>query len=110
MKECAERGLMTNMKTSLSRNTLTEVEERKLMARLAIFPQEVARAANELAPHILTNYVFDLAGDFHAFYNAHRVMCEDTEKSSLRLQLVEAVKIVLSKALGILGVCAPERM
>ena len=109
-KECAERGLLTNMKANINCNALTEAEERKLMARLAIFPQEVARAANELAPHIMTNYVFDLAGDFHAFYNAHRVMCDDIEKSSSRLQLVEAVRIVLSRALGILGIYAPERM
>jgi arginyl-tRNA synthetase len=109
-KECAERGLMRNMKTNFNVNALIETEERKLMARLAIFPQEIARAANELAPHIMTNYLFELAGDFHAFYNAHRVMCDDSEKSSSRIQLVEAVRIVLSKALNILGICAPERM
>ena len=109
-KECAERGFVSGIKTNINSSALTEVEERKLMARLAIFPQEVARAGNELAPHIMTNYLFDLAGDFHAFYNAHRVMCEDSEISSSRLQLVEAVRIVLSKGLGILGVNAPERM
>jgi arginyl-tRNA synthetase len=109
-KECAERGLMRSINLSFNINALTEIEERKIISRLAIFPQEVARAANELAPHIMTNYVFDLAGDFHAFYNAHRVMCEDNEKLSSRLQLVEAAKIVLSRALGIIGVCAPERM
>ncbi|MCL1875818.1 MAG: arginine--tRNA ligase [Synergistaceae bacterium] len=109
-RECTERGLMKSMKTDFNIGALTEIEERKLISRLAIFPQEVLRAANELAPHIMTNYVFDLAADFHAFYNAHRVMCEEQEKSSSRLLLVEAVRIVLSKALGILGVSAPERM
>jgi len=109
-RECAERGLIRDVKSDFNVNVLTEDEERKLMARLAIFPQETARAANELAPHILTNYVFDLAGDFHAFYNANRVMCEDNEKSLSRFQLVEAVRIVLSRALGLLGVFAPERM
>ena len=109
-RECTERGLLNDMKTDFNINVLTEIEERKLIARLAIFPQEVARAANELAPHIMTNYMFELAGDFHAFYNAHRVMCDDSEKSSSRLQLVEAVRIVLSRALKLLGVSAPERM
>ena len=109
-KECAERGLIREISTNFNVNVLTEDEEWKLMAKLAIFPQEAARAANELAPHIMTNYVFDLAGDFHTFYNAHRVMCEDKENSSSRLQLVEAVRIVLSRALKILGISAPERM
>ena len=109
-KECAERGFIKDIKTDFNINVLTENEEKKLMAKLAIFPHEAARAANELAPHIMTNYVFDLAGDFHAFYNAHRVMSEDREKSLSRLQLVEAVRIVLSKALQLLGVSAPERM
>ncbi|MCL2767274.1 MAG: arginine--tRNA ligase [Synergistaceae bacterium] len=109
-RECAERGLIKDTNMGINVNELTKDEERKLMAKLAIFPQEAARAANDLAPHIMTNYVFDLAGDFHAFYNAHRVICEDKEKSFSRLQLVEAVRVVLSRALGLLGVSAPERM
>ena len=109
-RECTERGLIKDMATVFNINVLTETEERKLISKLALFPQEAARAANELAPHVLTNYVFELAGDFHAFYNAHRVMCDNLEKSSSRFQLVEAVKTVLSRALKILGIRAPERM
>ncbi|MCL1941254.1 MAG: arginine--tRNA ligase, partial [Synergistaceae bacterium] len=71
-KEFAERGALKDAGANFNIDALTEDEERKLMAKLAIFPQEAARAANELAPHIMINYVFDLAGDFHAFYNAHR--------------------------------------
>jgi arginyl-tRNA synthetase len=109
-RECAERGLVQDINKDLNISVLTEDEERKLMAKLAIFPQEAARAANESAPHIMTNYVLDLAGDFHAFYNAHRVICEDKEKSSSRLQLVEAVRVVLLRALELLGISAPQKM
>jgi arginyl-tRNA synthetase len=109
-RECAERGLMKDVRADFNVGALVEDKERKLMAKLAIFPQEAARAANDLAPHIMTNYVFDLAGDFHAFYDAHRVMCEDSEKSISRFQLVEAFRIVLSRALKILGISAPEKM
>lgn len=85
-------------------------EERKLISRLAAFPDEMEKASKELAPHMLVNYVSDLAGEFHSFYNAKRVLGEEEAVLKARLLLVQAAGTVLSTALGLLGVTAPERM
>jgi arginyl-tRNA synthetase len=80
------------------------------MARLAAFPEEIDKASRELAPHVLTAYALDLAGDFHSFYNACRILGSDEGVMESRLLLVAASGIVLSTALSLLGVAAPERM
>ena len=85
-------------------------EERKLISRLAAFPDEMEKASKELAPHMLVNYVSDLAGEFHSFYNAKRVLGEEEPVLKARLLLVQAAGTVLSTALALLGVNAPERM
>jgi arginyl-tRNA synthetase len=85
-------------------------EERRLLARLGSFPEEMEKASRELAPHILVTYVLDLAGDFHSFYNACRILGEEEFVMKARLLLVQAAGTVLSTALGLLGVSAPERM
>lgn len=110
-RECAERGFKFDLSPqNFDVAQLVEPEEKKLMARLAIFGQEAARAASELAPHVLTNYIFELAGDFHAFYNSHRVMCECSERAVSRFILVEAARKILERGLSLLGVSAPQRM
>lgn len=104
-----ERGITMADVSELDDSLISSVEEKKLTTRLSMFPEEVEKAAQELAPHRIVNYVHDLAGDFHSFYNAHRVLDESPSRAS-RLLLVEATRIVLSNALGILGISAPERM
>jgi arginyl-tRNA synthetase len=85
-------------------------EEKRLLARLGAFPEEMEKASRELAPHILVTYVLDLAADFHSFYNACRILGEEEFVMKGRLLLVQAAGTVLSTALGLLGVSAPERM
>jgi Arginyl-tRNA synthetase len=81
-----------------------------LAKRIARFPEEVEKAASELAAHRIAFFAYDLASDFHAFYNAHRVLGVEDEVSKARLHLVEAARVALTNALGILRVKAPERM
>jgi arginyl-tRNA synthetase len=52
----------------------------------------------------------DLAAAFHAFYNKHRVVCDDPDLSRARLVLVNCVRIVLANGLGLLGVSLPKKM
>jgi arginyl-tRNA synthetase len=63
-----------------------------------------------LEPMHLTNYLYRLATAFHKFYSVHRVVTEDIALSKARLQLIEAVKIILASGLNLLGVRAPEKM
>ncbi|AOY92046.1 arginine--tRNA ligase [Cupriavidus sp. USMAA2-4] len=78
--------------------------------RLAEFPDMLAAAAGELAPHAVAFYLRDLAGDFHAFYNADRVLVDDEAVKRARLALLAATRQVLRNGLAVIGVSAPRRM
>ena len=52
----------------------------------------------------------ELAGHFHSYYNKHKVITEDKELTRARLCLVEALRIVFSNGLNIVGLSAPEKM
>jgi arginyl-tRNA synthetase len=81
-----------------------------LMARLAAYPEVVAGAAEELAPHALAFWLKDLAAEFHGYYNAERFLVDDPALRSARLALLAAVRQVLRNGLGLIGVSTPERM
>ncbi len=81
-----------------------------LIQRLAEFPSMLASAAEELAPHAVAFYLRDLAGDFHAFYNADRVLVDDEAVRRARLALLAATRQVLRNGLAVIGVSAPQRM
>jgi arginyl-tRNA synthetase len=84
--------------------------EAALMQRLGEFPEVVASAARELAPHAVAFYLRSLAGEFHSYYNAERILVEDEATRRARLALCAAVRQVLANGLALLGVSAPERM
>ena len=81
-----------------------------LLRRLAEYPEVLTDAAAELAPHALAFYLRDLAGDFHAFYNADRVLVDDENLKLARLALLSATRQVLQNGLAVLGVSAPAKM
>jgi arginyl-tRNA synthetase len=110
MREAASRNIEVAASSSVDFSLLREPEEKALAKRIARFPEEVEKAAYELAAHRIAFFAYDLASDFHAFYNAHRVLGVEDEVSKARLYLVEAARVALTNALGILRVKAPERM
>ena len=82
-----------------------------LAAKLAEFPEVLARAASEFAPHLVTYYLHDdVAARLHTYYNAERFLVEDEAVKLARLALVAATRQVLANGLAVLGVSAPERM
>jgi arginyl-tRNA synthetase len=81
-----------------------------LLRRLAEYPELLTEAAAELAPHTLAFYLRDLAGDFHTFYNADRVLVDDQNLKAARLALLLATRQVLQNGLKVLGVSAPAKM
>jgi arginyl-tRNA synthetase len=89
---------------------LSGAREQALLARLADYPDALTEAARELAPHQIAFYLKDLAAEFHAFYNAERVLVEDAALREARLALLLAARQVLRNALAVIGVSAPERM
>ncbi|MDA1116595.1 MAG: arginine--tRNA ligase [Proteobacteria bacterium] len=91
-------------------DSLAGPRESALLQRLAEFPELVATAAHELAPHSIAFYLRELAGEFHSYYNAERILVDDEAARRARLALCAAVRQVLANGLALLGVSAPERM
>jgi arginyl-tRNA synthetase len=90
---------------------LASPHEAALAQKLAEFPELVARAATEFAPHLVSYYLHDdVAARLHTYYNAERFLVEDEGLKIARLALVAATRQVLANGLAILGVSAPERM
>lgn len=89
---------------------LTMKEARKLILKLEEFKSLIVSSAQTRQVYTICRYVQELASEFHSFYNSTRVITDDIELTKARLALVWAFKTVLSNALTILAVSAPERM
>jgi len=89
---------------------LVSTYEEALLRRIADYPDELALAAREHAPHQLTFYLKDLARDFHSYYNAERFLVDDPAVRSARLSLAVAAGQVLRNGLALLKITAPEQM
>jgi arginyl-tRNA synthetase len=89
---------------------LQNEREFALCARLAEFPDLIQQAARDHAPHALAFYLKDLAGDFHSWYNAERVLVDDLPTRQARLALALATRQVLQNGLSLLGVSQPVSM
>ena len=89
---------------------LKSERELALASRVAEFPEVVKAAAAELAPHGIAFYLRELAGEFHSYYNAERILVEDEAARNARLALCAAVRQTLANGLSLLGVSAPEKM
>ncbi|MDR1327009.1 MAG: arginine--tRNA ligase [Heliobacteriaceae bacterium] len=84
---------------------------RQLILKLEEYKQVIKYSAQTRQVYTICRYVQELAAEFHSFYNANRVICDDKALMLARLALVQSVKTVLCNALeDILAVSAPERM
>lgn len=90
--------------------SLTMKEARKLILKLEEFKSLIVSSAQTRQVYTICRYVQELASEFHSFYNSTRVITDDIELTKARLALVWTFKTVLSNALTILAVSAPERM
>jgi arginyl-tRNA synthetase len=89
---------------------LAAPSEVALLRKLADYPELLAGAAANLAPHEIAFYLRDLAAAFHSYYGAERFLVDDPELARARLALLAATRQVIRNALALLGVGAPERM
>ena len=105
-----EAGVPFPSRGDVDLSLLTLEEELLMIKKMAQFQQVVEGAAENCEPHRIVYYLQDLAAQFHSYYNLHRVLVDDPAITSSRLYLVNAVKTVISNALNLLGVTAPESM
>jgi arginyl-tRNA synthetase len=109
-RNAAEQGIAAAELGKVDFDCLQLDEELALAKYLARFPETVAGAARDFAPHRVVFYLQELASQFHSYYNRHRVVSEDENVTRARLYLVNCIRTVLANALGLLGVSAPESM
>ncbi|MGB3486256.1 MAG: arginine--tRNA ligase, partial [Mycobacterium sp.] len=110
-RNAAELGLIASTEHL---ELLSHDKEGTLIRSIGEFPRVLKTAANLREPHRVCRYLEDLAGDYHRFYDACRVLPQGDEAADslnqARLALCQATRQVIANGLAILGVTAPERM
>ena len=89
---------------------LTQESELQLLNKIADYPNLIQQAAKNRQPHQITSYLQELAGGFHSYYNATRILVEDEALKHARAYLALAVQQVVKNGLTLLDVSTPERM
>ncbi len=115
LKTAIDRGVSLPDAEAVDRSLLTHAAELDVLRKLADYPQEVAAAARDYAPHRLTRYAMEMASQLNGFYENCRVLSgQDApiapELTQARLALVDGSRIVLRNLLSLLGISAPEKM
>jgi arginyl-tRNA synthetase len=106
----AEKGIVLPAAGAVPLARLETPEEMTIIKTLALFPEVVEGSATNFEPHRITNYLQELAGEFHSYYNRNRVVTEDLELTAARLFLLKCVALTLKNALAMLGISAPVKM
>ena len=110
-RQLAERGLRYDAAAGLAAlDRLTEADAVALVALLGRFAETVQSAAQNLEPHVVAQYLRDLAAAFHGYYHAVPFLIDDEALRNARLALALATQQVLKNGLDLLGVSAPDRM
>jgi len=108
-RQCAEKGINPVIQEApLAR--LENAHEQALVKHLGLFPERVEAAALRREPHLVVNYLRELATHFHSWYNAHQFIVDDAELRNARLALASSTRQVLGNGLKLMGVSAPETM
>jgi arginyl-tRNA synthetase len=89
---------------------LQSAAETALMQALSQYPEVVTTACQALAPHMIANYLKELASALHSYYNDTKFLVDETHLKLARLALITATRTVLRNGLHLLGVSAPEKM
>jgi arginyl-tRNA synthetase len=111
MRQLAERGIAWNRENGIANLTRLDNEhEVALMTELSRYPEIVEAAAANLEPHLVAQYLRELANALHTYYHAHQFIVDDAGLRDARLALIAAARQVLGNGLDLLGVSAPESM
>jgi arginyl-tRNA synthetase len=112
LEELAERGLPpVDTQTGFAQLARLDSEhEQILLTELSRYPEIVEAAANNLEPHLIAQYLRELAGALHSYYHEHKWIVDDAELRNARITLAVATRQVIRNGLDLLGLSAPEKM
>jgi arginyl-tRNA synthetase len=110
-RQMHERSIVFEERNALKHlGRLESTQARDVMVEISRFPEIVAAAAANFEPHLLAQYLRELAGAFHVWYNAEQFLVEDEGLRNARVALAYAVRQTIANGLAMLGVSAPESM
>ncbi len=106
LKDAKEKNIdiCTDIKESI------DIDSKALLLKVYEFTEVLVSAALKKEPHLITNYVYELASMFHNYYGKHKILTDDIKMSEKRLGLIKTVGITITNALRLIGVKAPEKM
>ncbi len=102
------RSILRKSKSAPESGGDLEADERSLLRKISEYPEILAKSIEELLPHHICTYLYELSQAFNRFYEHNRVI--DDPREALRLSLVSNYADVLKNGLEILGIHAPEQM
>lgn len=106
LREAKEKNIdfSENYKSSMTDNAYN------LISKVYEFQNVVEDAATKREPHLITNYLYELATLFHSYYASEKILTDDLELTSEKLSIINSVKVTIKNALLLIGVEAKERM
>ena len=94
----------------LSFSTIDNEVAYTILNKLIDFEDVVISAASKGLPHLVANYMYELASLFHSYYAAEKIVTEDEIYTRERIALICAIKVVMNNAAGMLGLILREEM
>lgn len=106
LRDAAEKNIQigTNFESSITDSAYN------LISKVYEFVNVVEDSAIKREPHLITNYLYELASLFHSYYTQEKILTDDIVLTSEKLAIINTVKITIKNALSLIGVEAKERM
>jgi len=110
-RQAQEKGMVHSPDQGLAAlRTLQDEASLNLMNEMSRYPEVVEAAGIALEPHLIAQYLRELAHAFHTWYHGTPVLVDDPADRNAKLTLASAARQVLRNGLELLGVGAPEKM
>ena len=110
LEQAPGKGVERKPFEDINAELLKEPEELELLKTVSQFPSLIENSALDLAPHKVIFFLLEMAGQFHSYYNKHKVITEDVALSEARLCLIGSLQQAFKNGLTFVGLSAPEKM
>jgi|GEM_PF-4301 len=109
LRQAEDKGFKVSVKDEYP--LIVHEKEYEVIKLMGDFGSIIADSAVKRKPHLICNYINDLATAFHSLYSVEKIIDENNiEKTNEKLALIKALKITLTNSLDLIGVSAPEKM